>query len=509
MSDRPQFFDNNLKVAEVDEASLRQSLDDLRNAVLKGVNIIEAGDPATGEYDGRGIFTGELGVAVAYLRLAQQATALSEQEKDLPDFQSLANARTLEAGPDIPLRIGGLSPLPSKSPIAAVALRMLHQSTNGIKASGFEIDIAYLNDAINLAFSHGPTAHYHGHDLGADEVLFGRAGLLWTLLNIRTRLPDFGPTQQQHLQTVLRRIPDLASTILEAGRQGAAEHVGNHGEDDAFPLMWPWLPGHHGIGWAHGLTGIIPILLACRPEELTTGSHNHLNEIGGTVTALCKICIAHGGHLPTAIPPKGSSLKREQPLVQICHGAPALLGLLSVVLKNTDLVLNHWTPEWDTAICLATDRVWEEGLLSKGGGLCHGIAGNAWPLLMLHDAIEDNDQAINQARAKHSASGTECPSADELLGKALAMLLHARETKPYNTSGSGPYDYRLPDHPFSLFEGLAGTVCTWAEACVVILAKLRKMEVGDGFVLDKVFQGYEKQILGFPCLGGNGAMGVL
>ncbi|KAL4796337.1 hypothetical protein BDV19DRAFT_388473 [Aspergillus venezuelensis] len=509
MSERPQFFDNNLKVAEIDEASLRQSLDELRTAVVKGVNIIEAGDHPTGEYDGRGIFTGELGIAVAYYRLEQQAPALSEKDEGLPDFQSLAMARVLGAGPDIPLQVGGLSPLPSKSPIAAIALRMLHESSNSNVTSSFETDIACLKDAVDLALSHGPTAHYHGHDLGADEVLFGRAGLLWTLLNIRTRLPHFETTQQQRLQTVLGRIPDLASTILEAGRQGAAEHVRKHGQDDALPLMWPWHPGRHGIGWAHGLTGIIPVLLACRSEELTTALHNYLKDIGGTVTALCKLCVAHGGHIPTSIPPKTSSLKREQPLVQICHGAPALLGLLGVVLKNTDLVLNYWTPEWDTALRLATDRVWEEGLLSKGGGLCHGIAGNAWPLLMLHHAIEHNDQAIQQARAKHSVSGTESPSADEFLGKSLAMLLHARETKPYNTSGSGPYYYRLPDHPFSLFEGLAGTVCAWAEAYVIILAKLRKMDVGDGFDDDEAFQNYSGQVLGFPCLGGNGALGVL
>ncbi|KAL4948167.1 hypothetical protein BDW69DRAFT_189523 [Aspergillus filifer] len=509
MAKRPQFFDNNLKVADIDEPSLRQWLDDLQNAVAKGVNIIETGNPPTGEYDGRGIFTGELGVAVAYFRLAQQATALSQKGKDLPDLQALASARTLAAGPDIPLRIGALSPLPSKSPIAAIALRMLHRSSKGNATSSFETDVACLNDAVDLALSHGPTAHYHGHDLGADEVLFGRAGLLWTLLNIRTRVSHFEPVQQQRLQSVLGRIPELAITILDAGRRGAAEYVREYGGDGALPLMWPWHPGHHGTGWAHGLTGIIPVLLACRPEELTRESHNYLHDIGGTVTALCKLCIAQGGHLPTTIPPKLSSSKREQPLVQICHGAPALLALLGVVLKNTNLVLNHWTPEWDSALRLATDRVWEEGLLSKGGGLCHGIAGNAWPFLMLHDAMEYNASTIKTARDKHSASRTECPSADEFLGKALTMLLHARDTKPYNTFGSGPCDYRLPDHPLSLFEGLAGTVCAWAEACVIILAKLRKMELGESYAEDETFREYKEKILGFPCLGGNGAMGVL
>jgi hypothetical protein len=35
--------------------------------------------------------------------------------------------------------------------------------------------------------------------------------------------------------------------------------------------------------------------------------------------------------------------------------------------------------------------------------------------------------------------------------------------------------YRRPDHPYSLFEGLAGAVCAWADACVVIRERLEGM----------------------------------
>ncbi|KAL4940974.1 hypothetical protein BDV06DRAFT_223576 [Aspergillus oleicola] len=509
MPGHPQFFDNNLCLPEISEGNLRQMLKDIRDAVVNGVKIIEAGDPASGEYDGRGIFSGELGIALAYLRLVQQTPLLADSEQALPDFQSLVSARIVKEGPYVPLRIGGLSPLPSKSPIAAVALRILHAASTGNATSIAENDISHLSDAIDMALNHGPTAFYHGHNLGADEVLFGRAGLLWTLLNIRARVSGFDSTQQQLLDSVLGRIPEIVTAIIEAGKDGGSAYIEEHGANDALPLMWPWHPGHFGIGWAHGLTGIIPILLACRPDELRTESHSYIDDIGGTITALCKVCIAHGGHLPTSIPPRASSLKREQPLVQICHGAPAILGLLGVALNNTDLVVDHWTPEWDTALHLATDRVWEEGLLFKGGGLCHGIAGNAWPFLMLHDALEYNSAVISEARAKHPESATESPLADEFLARALAMLLHARETKPYNVSETAAYDYRLPDHPYSLFEGLAGTVCAWAEACAIISAKLRKLEVGEGFLQDEAFRGYSKQMLGFPCMGGNGATGVL
>lgn len=190
-------------------------------------------------------------------------------------------------------------------------------------------------------------------------------------------------------------------------------------------------------------------------------------------------------------------------------------------MKNTDLLLNNWTPEWETAARLATERVWDEGLLSKGGGLCHGITGNAWPLLMLHDVFEYNRDALSRTRENyHARQGgqqkeeiPEILSSDFFLTRALAMILHARETQPYNHDKSpktASNDYRLPDHPYSLFEGLAGVLCAWAETVPVLRARLRKMEVGQGgLAQDEAFNKYIQQQLGFPCFGGNGAVGVL
>lgn len=194
-------------------------------------------------------------------------------------------------------------------------------------------------------------------------------------------------------------------------------------------------------------------------------------------------------------------------------------------MKNTELLLNHWTPAWETAARLATERVWDEGLLSKGGSLCHGITGNAWPLLMLHDVFEYSRDVLSRARENYrSRQGheqgekdviPEILNADFFLARALAMILHARETQPYNHDKSpttASNDYRMPDHPYSLFEGLAGMLCAWAETAAVLRARLRKMEVGEtegGLAQDEAFKKYTQQQLGFPCLGGNGAVGVL
>ncbi|RDW67412.1 lanthionine synthetase C family protein [Aspergillus mulundensis] len=510
MSERPQYYTNDLDLPQINEASLRQTLEDLRHAVLNGVKVIESNAPASGQYDGRGMFTGELGIPAAYLRLGHQVKSLGATA----DFYTLAGSRIPVQGPDVPLRIGGLSPLASKSPIATVTLRILHKcltdQADGISHS----DLECLTEAVQLALSHGSTAFYHGHNLGADEVLFGRAGLLWALLNIRTTTAESPPSQKERLQPILDEIPELIRFIIDAGREGAADYAKKHGRKAALPLMWPWKPGDYGVGWAHGLCGIIPVLLACPLDELANDADNYLPEIGGTISALCEVCIARNGHLPTKIPPRSSS--RESPLVQMCHGAPAILGLLGCALKHRELLLNHWEPSWNRAARLATDRVWEEGLLSKGGGLCHGIAGNAWPFLLLHDAHEYNGDVLDKARQNYAERSTDPNTiednltGDEFLSRALAMLLHARETQPYNASPeTASNDYRIPDHPYSLFEGLAGIVCAWAEACVLISARLRKAEVGpENIGHDHVFRECMQQQLGFPFLGGNGATGV-
>lgn len=185
-------------------------------------------------------------------------------------------------------------------------------------------------------------------------------------------------------------------------------------------------------------------------------------------------------------------------------------------MRNPHLMSNYWQPEWDQAVLLATERVWEEGLLSKGLGICHGIAGNAWPLILMHDCFEYEGELMVQARRNYNAriqvddSPITQPllTGDHFLSKALALLLHVREAPPYNSSSEPESsDYRMPDAPYSLSEGLPGTVCAWSESCVVIQAKLRKMQLDEqgktsaaAREQDAIFQEVESRHLGYPTL---------
>lgn len=189
--------------------------------------------------------------------------------------------------------------------------------------------------------------------------------------------------------------------------------------------------------------------------------------------------------------------------------------------RNTHLVTNFWEPSWDESIRLASERTWEEGLLQKGGSICHGISGNAWPWLLLHDSFEYDIDTMQTAKRNYVeraqlTGGTYIEkdlTGDHFLSRALAFLIHTRNTPPYSMSSD---IYRVPDHPFSLTEGLAGTVCAWADACVAIQARLRKMELSDqgpisedALKSDSIFQGLENRQLGFPTLAYHRPTGLI
>ncbi|KAJ5585089.1 uncharacterized protein N7459_004889 [Penicillium hispanicum] len=520
--ERPQYYENTLSPLPVDSNSLSNTLHELRLAVRNGAEQIHANDPIPERWGLYGMFKHFPGVALAFLRIDYQSPVLIGKSGPSLDYRRYALQRIPSGFPDAPLRASRLSAAASLSPLPGVILRILatvaqtNWDQDARPCLSLE-DITCLLDATNLALRNGCVFTHDDQVMGADDMLYGRAGLLWALLNVRAHRYD--KETERALSPVMETIPDLIRVIIDAGRQGSNDYIDKHGAQDAHPLMYTWLPGHYFFGAVHGITGILTILLACRPEEIS----NYLPEIGDTITTLCKLCVANNGHLPMALPPFSYGQRSE--FVQLCHGSPGILILLATALKNVPLCQAYWSPEWDRTIYQATWRIWEEGLLSKGGSLCHGIAGNAWPLLMLHDSFEYHSKNIDEARRGYEQRSqtslttdldlSEQLTSDFFLSRALAFLLHARETRPYNSAPiSCNKDYRMPDDPYSMFEGLAGNVCAWADSCAVIQGRLRKMELSaqaDSASLgeDRVFQGARRSTLGFPLIGGNGAIGLL
>ncbi|XP_033847529.1 glutathione S-transferase LANCL1-like [Periophthalmus magnuspinnatus] len=91
--------------------------------------------------------------------------------------------------------------------------------------------------------------------------------------------------------------------------------------------------------------------------------------------------------------------------------------------------------------------VWRYGLLKKGYGLCHGAAGNAYTFLSLYRHTGD---------PKHLYRA--CMFADWCMNY-------------------GRHGCRTPDTPFSLFEGMAGTIYFLADLLQPMRAKFPAFEV--------------------------------
>jgi len=86
--------------------------------------------------------------------------------------------------------------------------------------------------------------------------------------------------------------------------------------------------------------------------------------------------------------------------------------------------------------------VYQEGLLRKGVGLCHGVAGSVYALLAVSDVLDREGPS--------NATQTYLVQATHLAHLATQVETLTMEGK-MNT----------PDHPWSLYEGLAGMCCAW------------------------------------------------
>lgn len=78
----------------------------------------------------------------------------------------------------------------------------------------------------------------------------------------------------------------------------------------------------------------------------------------------------------------------------------------------------------------AADLIWRKGLLLKGPGTCHGVAGNGFVFLVMYRLTQNPIYLYRAIQFANFLTRSE-------------FLRYARR----------------PDCPWSLYEGLAGTVC--------------------------------------------------
>ena len=261
------------------------------------------------------------------------------------------------------------------------------------------------------------------NDLSADEceVLYGRAGALQAILFVRDAF-------QQH-DFASNVCLDVARSILHRGEQiatAAAAAAAAAPTSPSLPLLWVFHDSYY-LGAAHGVVGILQMILSLNADELNTlRKEGWLEKVRSTIDGLDVYCFP-SGNLDSSIKLERTHYRHPHDrLVQWCHGAPGHVMLLvkaATVFSNND---NYLT----TAKRIALDVVWPRGLLYKGVGLCHGISGNAYAFLAI--GREDEDDASFQSKAKYFAN---------------FALMHLAVLE------------NVPDEPYSLYEGLSGLCC--------------------------------------------------
>ncbi|KOC63195.1 LanC-like protein 2 [Habropoda laboriosa] len=120
------------------------------------------------------------------------------------------------------------------------------------------------------------------------------------------------------------------------------------------------------------------------------------------------------GNFPSSI---GSTTDK---LVHWCHGAPGMTMLFCLAHKV------YQDENYLKTAVQCGEVIWSRGLLRKGNGICHGVAGNAYTFLCLFQETKD-----------------------------LKYLHRASKFAQWCISS---HEQRIPDSPFSLFEGLGGTI---------------------------------------------------
>ncbi|GBG62225.1 hypothetical protein CBR_g29833 [Chara braunii] len=340
------------------------------------------------------MYTGTLGTALLCLK-SYQVTGNENDLKTCLDIVDASAAASLRAKLVVTFLCG-------HSGIYAVGAVAAHYSKDQRRFNRY---INLFNEvASERALAAGPEDGGMGMPY---ELLYGRAGFLWSALYINRHCGD-GTIPLSTTGAVIE-------AIISGGRAGAA--------NTGWPLMYQW----HGTrywGAAHGLAGIMQVLmhfpLSPSAEE--------------DVKATLRLMIRN--RFPSGNYPSSEGKSRDL-LVHWCHGAPGVA--VTMVTAASKYGPQGEGAEFLQAAVEAADVVWERGLLRRAG-LCHGVSGNAYVFLSLF-------RATGEKRHLHRA-------------QAFATFLRDRGQELIRTG-----KMHGGDRPYSLYEGVAGFSYLWLDLC--------------------------------------------
>ncbi|KAF5280888.1 hypothetical protein FQR65_LT03037 [Abscondita terminalis] len=238
-------------------------------------------------------------------------------------------------------------------------------------------------------------------DCGSDELFVGRAGYICAALWL---------AKETNSEPKFEDLHEICQVIIASGRKYASRHRSN------CALMYAYYDVEY-LGAAHGICSILQILLSV-PGYLDANPSD-AKHVKNTVDYLLAVQDAEG-NFPTATDGVG----KKQHVIHWCHGAPGVIYLMAkaYLIWNEDKYLHSCKKMGEI--------VWEKGLLKKGPGICHGVAGNGYVFLLLYRLTNDPKYLYR--------------------AKVFAQFMESEDFK---------CQARVPDNPFSLYEGIAGTAC--------------------------------------------------
>ncbi|EGV91649.1 LanC-like protein 2 [Cricetulus griseus] len=222
-------------------------------------------------------------------------------------------------------------------------------------------------------------------------------------------------------------IKEVVTAIIESGKTLSREER----KTERCPLLYQWHRKQY-VGAAHGMAGIYYMLM--QPEAKVDQE---------TLTEMVKPSIDYVRHKRFRSGNYPSSLSNETDrLVHWCHGAP---GVIHMLLQAYQVFKEE---KYLKEAMECSDVIWHRGLLRKGYGICHGTAGNGYSFLSLYHLTQDKKYLYRA-----------CKFAEWCLDY-------------------GAHGCRIPDRPYSLFEGMAGAVHFLSDILVPETSRFPAFELG-------------------------------
>ena len=366
------------------ETDFLSRLTDVRADLLKR---LEAGLPTIDGGD-NSVYTGTAGIALLYWKLSRNPASSDADRRSFAakSLDLIRAALDRRKGRRVTFACGDGGPL---------ALGAVLYAENGREDKSGKY----------VAELYGLSSKVIGDDEDMpDEFLYGRVGYLFALLFVFEHLG----ASTLNLQVV----NDVVDAVLRSGRRLAAR------EKSASPLMFQWHDRHY-LGAAHGISGICAVLLQAvllLPED--AGLKSKIEKyVKPTLDYVVDVRFPSGNF------PSSLESGEKDKLLHWCHGAPGVVYALIFAHKV------FGGEEKYSRLALDCGRViWQRGILRKGYGICHGVAGNAYAFAALFRVTGD---------PKH----------------AYRASMFAKWTFDH-----GKHGCRDADRPYSLFEGLAGTL---------------------------------------------------